>query len=137
MVAGDLVWSPFKDVQLWPVPPVSGAGDAGRAIQFVADSVEYPRGVLLKGIDEHQPTQAKDYVVSECPHSFTPVGGRASCSHLGAGTYAGPLYLRFGPAVKAYDCPLTPGRTYYFNFRDYFEPRGAVFSQFAIQRRTD
>jgi hypothetical protein len=140
MGTGDRVWSPFKIVQLWPVPPVTGSGDSGRAIQFVADAAAYPSGVQMTGIDERQPTEPKDYVVSECPHSFVPVGGNAFCTLTGQGSYAGPLYLRFGPAqigTQSYDCPLTPGQTYYINYRDYYTPRGSVSSQFVIYNRTD
>jgi len=134
---GDLVWSPFNAVQLWPVPPVTGSGDSGRAIQFVADAATYTLGVQLIGVDESQPTQGKDYVVSECPHNFNPVGGKASCTAIGAGSYA-EMYLRFGFGTQTYyDCPLTHGTTYYINFRDYFTPRGSVSSQFVIYNRTD
>ena len=94
----------------------------------------------MGGVDEHQPTEPKDYVVSACPHNFNPVGGNANCMKQGAGSVMGPLYLRFGPAqpdTQFYDCPLTPGQTYYINFRDYFTPRGQVFSQFVIYNRTD
>jgi len=95
MGPGDLVWSPFNEVQLWPVPPATASGDSGRAIQFAADAATYTLGVQLGGVDESQ-GNAKDYVVSECPHNFNPVGGKASCTAIGAGSVAGPIYLRFG-----------------------------------------
>jgi len=146
MIGGDRVWSSFNEVQLWPVPPVAGSGVLGRAIQFVADSAAYPRGVRLQGVDESQPSKSKDYVVSECAHSFTPVGGNSLCTAIGAGSVAGPLYLRFGPAVPrtffgqplpSLDCPLTPGGTYYINFRDNSTAYGTVSSQFVFYNRTD
>ena len=77
-------------------------------------------------------------MISECPHSFTPVGGNTNCTKSGAGAYATIAALRFGPAQPAsvsYDCPLNPGQTYYINFRDYYTPRGNVYSQFVIQNR--
>ncbi len=146
MAGGDLVWSSFKETQLWPVPPVTGSGALGRAIQFVADSAAFPRGVQLQGVDESQPSKAKDYVVSACPHSFTPVGGDSLCTAMGAGSVAGPIYLRFGPAVSrtffgqplpTVDCPLTPGGTYYINFRDSSTAFSGVSSQFVFYNRTD
>ena len=146
MAAGDRVWSPFNEVQLWPVPPVTGSGVQGRAIQIVADSAKFPRGVQLGGVDESQPSKPKDYVVSACPHSFTPVGGNPLCATSGAGSIMGPLYLRFGPAeprtffgtpLPTLDCPLTPGGTYYVNFRDSSTAYGGVSSQFVINKRLD
>ncbi len=136
MGADDLVWSSFKSTQLWPIPPVTGSGDSGRAVQFVADSAAYPRGVQMVGIDESN-RNGKNYVISDCPHRFAPVGGNERCTLTGVGSYGGPLYLRFGPGTSSYDCPLTPGGTYYVNFRDYFTPRGDVSSQFVIYSRTD
>ena len=138
MASGDRVWSPLNDVTLWPIPPVTGSGDSGRAIQFVADSVKYPRGVRLVLIDE-TPSGPNDHVISECPHRFAPVNGQASCMASGVGSYGG-LYPRFGAtqvALQSYDCLLTPGRTYYLNFRNYSTPRGTVSSQFVIYKRTD
>lgn len=146
MAAGDRVWSPFNEVQLWPVPPVTGSGVMGRAIQFVADSAKYPRGVLLGGVDESQPSKPKDYVVSACPHSFTPVAGNPMCAKSGAGSIMGPMYLRFGPAetrtffgqpLPSLDCALTPGGTYYVNYRDSSPAFGGVSSQFVINKRLD
>ncbi len=141
----DLVWSLFKEVQLWPVPPVTGTGDLGRAIQFVADSAAYPRGVRLGGIDESN-GNAKDYVISDCPHRFEPVGGDPLCTVRGGGSTAGPIYLRYGPAeprgffgtpLPTVDCPLIPEGTYYINFRATVTPRGNVSSQFVIYGRSD
>lgn len=146
MIGGDRVWSPFNEVQLWPVPPVTGSGAQGRAIKFVADSSRYPRGVELGGVDESQPNKPKDYVVSACPHSFVPVGGNPLCQKLGAGSTMGPISLRFGPAqprtffgqpLPTVDCPLTPGGTYYVNFRDATGAGGGVSSQFVINKQTD
>ena len=146
MIGGDRVWSQFNEVQLWPVPPVTGSGAQGRAIQFVADSAKFPRGVELGGVDESQSGKGKDYVVSACPHSFTPVGGNPLCQKLGAGSTMGPISLRFGPAqprtfwgqpLPSLDCALTPGGTYYVNFRDTSTARGSVSSQFVITKRTD
>src|SRR3990172_8806003 len=146
MAAGDRVWSPFNEVQLWPVPPITGSGVMGRAIQFVADSAKYPRGVELGGVDESQPSKPKDYVVSACPHSFTPVGGNALCATSGAGSIMGPLYLRFGPAeprtffgtpLPTLDCPPTPGGPHHVNFRDSSTAYGGVSSQFVINKRLD
>ena len=63
---------------------------------------------------------------------------KASCTAIGAGSVAGPIYLRFGFGTQtAYDCLLTHGTTYYINFRDSVTPRGSVSSQFAILNRTD
>jgi hypothetical protein len=142
MSFGDLKWFAtgglaFKDTQLVPVPPLIGSGDLGRAVMFVADAAAYPKGVQMAGIDDVQGSNPKDYVVSTCPHNFTPVGGNTVCSAIGQGSYAGPLYLRFGAGSAVYDCPLTPGQTYYINYRDYYTPRGSVSSQFVIYNRSD
>jgi len=141
MGVGDLVWSSFNVVQLWPIPAVTGSGAAGRTVQFVADSSRYPRGVQLILADENQFGYGpKDYVVSQCPHSFAAVGNKASCTAIGVGSYGGPIYLRFGPAqpgTQSYDCPLTAGGTYYINFRDYYPAYDTVSSQFVLYNRTD
>lgn len=146
MQGGDLRWMGdvnrlpglinFKAVQLIPVPALAGSGDAGRAVQFIADAKQFPRGVILTMTDESQPTTNKDYVISSCAHDFTPVAGNeAGCTARGCGPSCG-IALRFGPATDG-SCSLTPGGTYYINFRDYFTPRGAVSSQFVIYNRTD
>lgn len=133
------VWD-LREVILIPVPPATGSEIC---LPFVADAAKYPRGILLKGIDEHQPTIPKDFVVSAQPFSFVPVTPAAI--HEGAGTYAGPLNLRFGAtgvAKKPYDVLLLPGQAYYINIREYkapgdTSPRGPVWCQFACQARTD
>lgn len=135
MQTGDLTWSNFKAVQLWPVPAVRGSGDSGRAVEFIADATAYPRGVILTITDESQPTSVKEYVISSCAHNFTPVGGQAGCLGTGFST-SGGIALRFGPASDG-SCSLSPGGTYYINFRDYFTPRGTVSSQFVIYNRLD
>ena len=143
--APNLSWLQFKDIQLWPVPPLRGSGPGGASIAFVADAGAFPNGVELVGVDESQGS-AKDYVISTCPQNFAPVGGNAMCAAIGAGSSMGPLYLRFGPArsriifgqtLPSLDCPLTPGGTYYINFRDYYPAYGPVSSQFVIYRRYD
>ncbi|KKW39428.1 MAG: Immunoglobulin-like protein [Parcubacteria group bacterium GW2011_GWA1_54_9] len=154
--SGDRDWyaeNGMHPVLLWPIPPVTGSGSLGRAIKIVADNVKYPRGVQIGGVDEFAQSPGisggKDYVVSECPHSFVPVAastfeGRQLCTLTGAGRVAGPFRLRFGPAetrtffgqtLPTLDCPLTPGGTYYVNFRAYDQSYPTVSSQFVILDR--
>ncbi len=134
-VAGDRVWTPFSSYTLWPVPAATGTGDLGRALQFVADSGTYPNGVKITLTDESIAALAKDYVVSACPHNFSPVGGSVKCMKEGIGS-SGTLYLRFGPLINSYDCPLTPGGTYYINFRQWSTPRsGTVSTQMSFEPR--
>ncbi|OFW18616.1 MAG: hypothetical protein A3H27_11370 [Acidobacteria bacterium RIFCSPLOWO2_02_FULL_59_13] len=133
--AGDQALTPVE-YQLWPVPPAAGSGDFGRAVQFVANAATYPLGIIVHTVDETQPGKYKDYSVSACAHKFaSELTGR--CVVTGTGS-AGTLVLRFGSgSVTGDDCLLTPGVTYYVNFRDNTLPRGSVNSQFWFNKRTD
>lgn len=134
---GDKDWNPLTTFQLWPSPAASGTGQLGRAIRFVADNVSYPNGLIMRIVDESIQVVPKDFVISACPHSFTPVGGNTKCTKTGIGSGAA-MYTRYGPAINSYDCPLTPGATYYLNFRKYTtsgDYSGTVSSQFTNEKR--
>ena len=106
---------------------------------------------MISGVDETQPSVGKEYVISDQPYSFIPFSGNPRARLEGAGSVAGPFYLRFGPAearmmwgrpVESLDVSLTPGNTYYINFREWRNPgddtqRGAVSSEFVVYPRTD
>lgn len=135
----DRDWTPFEVSGLFPIPPTSSTGDVGRAIQFVADGVSYPNGVVLSVIDESGGNAAvgKDVMVSACPHDFTKPADPASTGCYRAGTTAFVLYLRYSTSPtppKAYDCTLTSGKTYYINFRAY-DHTSTAYSQFGAQAR--
>jgi len=127
MYLGDRVWD-LHPVQLWPVPPLAASGDLGTALQFVADQAQFPDGFRIQFVDETQPQHFKDYIVSTCPHDFTPLTVAAQA--LQCGPTGGPIYFVFRPPKWGYEVQLTPGATYYLNFRDHDEPRGTVLSQF-------
>src|SRR3970040_2253209 len=65
---------------------------------FVVDAARFPRGVMISGGDETQRSVGKEYVISDQPYSFIPFSGNPRARLEGAGSVAGPFYLRFGPA---------------------------------------
>jgi hypothetical protein len=137
-----LTWIPWGTSGLFPIPATSASGDLGRAIKFTAvpgtDEAAYPNGQVLKLIDESGGNVAvpKDFVVSACPHNFTPAN--VACINSGS-ISAMNLYLRYSTSnqpIQSYDCPLQAGGTYYINFRQYATPRtSTVYAQFGIQPR--
>ena len=138
MDTGDRTWSPLTTTTLFPIPPVSGSGDLGRAIKFTADGATYPKGIKLQTIDESANGLPKDVVISACPHSFVPVGGQANC--FKSGTTGFYMYLRYSTSPSApasYDCQLQAGTDYYINFRHYVTSgtRGTVSAQFGAMTR--
>ena len=148
MVLGDITADEaFYRGQLWPSNAqfVYASGDRGIAIQFFADGARFPGGMEIKCINEKQPTTANEWVISECPHSFVPVGNRPMWGNsMQAGVMIGgtanSILTRIGPPgtlVKSYEALLSPVRVYYLNFRDYNQPRGTVSSQFVVVARTD
>jgi hypothetical protein len=89
----------------------------GRAIRFVADATNWPNGIVLGIFDQTAEQLPKDFVISACPHNFTPVNnGSQNCQQIGV-AFMGSVSLRYGAPKASYDCALTPGATYYLNFR--------------------
>lgn len=125
----DANWSPLTTTQIFPLSALSATGDSGRAIKFVADAVAYPHGIIMEVVDQTPQLLPKDAVISNCPHNFSPVGGQSTCVQTDIGNIA-DIGLLFGGTPAIYDCILTPGATYYLNFRDSITPRGTVYSQF-------
>lgn len=138
---GNIAWD-MHETQLWPIPPLISYHEDGVSISFVADAIKYPQGVLLQLVDEVTGARGKQVVVSEKPHDFTPVSKLAEMP--AAASTGGPMYLRFGPAqprlffgvdLGSLDVPLTPGRTYYINFRGTNDKQ--VSAQFVVYSRKD
>ena len=136
---GDLIW-PMSTTTLFPAHPgVSTSGDAGCAVQFVADNVRFPNGITASFNDQTPMGIGKDYCVSDRPHVFEPLNGNPAALVQGIGN-AAAVALRFGVpagvAIKHYDVVLTPGGTYYINFRQWATPRtDIVWSQFMASAR--
>ena len=139
--SGILRWD-LHPVSLWPVPPLTGSGDRGISVQFIADATRFPNGVEIGLVDESQPSKGKDFVISATPYDFTPVSPQAT--KPGSGSTGGPIYCRFGPIrprtfwgvpLPNIDVPLTPGQAYYINVRA--SDRGACSAQFVATNRTD
>ncbi len=127
----DVEWIPLTVLMSFPTEATQASGDSGRAIRFIADDVHYPNGVTMQVFDQSAQPLPKDVVISSCPHDFIAT---ANCTQQAVGSTA-TFELRFGPATKSYDCPLTPGGTYYINFRDANVPRGTVQTQFNNLKR--
>lgn len=126
---GDYDENPLTTTHIYPQQPISANGDFGRAIRFVADAKAYPNGITMEVVDQTPQLLPKDAVISVCPHNFVPVKNQNTCMQTFIPNMA-DIGLRFGPAQAWYDCALTPGTTYYLNFRDSNQPRGTVWSQF-------
>jgi len=138
MGTGDLTMASISTTTLFPIPPVTGSGDLGRAIRFTANGTAYPNGVSIGLIDESPTTISHEVVISACPHSYTPVNSVAWCRMLGSAG-SRPLYFYSAAAGKTtpgtYDCVLQAGTDYYINFRSNVTPRGTVSSQFGFTAR--
>ena len=133
---------PLHETQLWPIPPLRGVVIS---VPFVADVARFPNGVEIKGVDESN-GPAKDYVISEYPGVFEPVGGSPNGVKLGAGSIMGPIYCRFGPArprlffgapLPSIDLSLTPNGVYYINSRAADGSGSIISTQFVCTARID
>lgn len=98
---------------LYPSSAVQASGTLGKAIRFVADPNFYSMGLF----DQTNRQLAKDFVISSCPHSFTPVSTAPLqlCAGYGVTMQAAVKLNYTGSGF--FVCSLVPGNTYYLNFR--------------------
>lgn len=125
-------FNPYGDMpeqSVFPQPWATASGESGASLGFVADSQAHPNGIELRFIDQDGGTAGlgHDLAISAAPGNFnSELGPRAM--RPGAGDYASFL-LRFGPeqpgesmfglAQPSHDIALTPGATYYLNWRAF------------------
>lgn len=128
VVGANDIRNPMGIGNVWPANWAQASGELGTTVFFLADNNAFPNGMRMEVHDEGS-HGTKEAVISACPHNFTPVDNNAFCRRNNIGLQA-VFYVRFGPAQSYYDCALTPGRTYYLNFRDAATPRGTVATKF-------
>lgn len=140
-----MIFMPYGDIPeqaVFPQPWTQVSGN--QTLSFKADSAAHPNGVELHFIhqDGGRTVPGHDLVISAVQGNFTSELG-PKASRLGAGSDA-VFLLRFGPEqpgepvfgmpTPSQDVALTPGGTYYLNWRA--SDGGETHGQFFWRSRT-
>lgn len=99
---------------LFPGQRIKASGPLGCAIRFVYN----PAFAQIGLFDQSAKQYPKDFVISECPHSFVPVtapNNSNQLAHIENVSMQASLKLSATPGF--FVCMLVPGKTYYLNFR--------------------